>query len=117
VKGADLLSAVWSFLRHPASAAEDHLLALEARLETQMTERLESVRSLLVEQLRRELRRVARVLALGASVGLLALVAGFFALLGIWLSLRSVLGGARASFLIAALFAVLSLGVLRQLRG
>jgi hypothetical protein len=103
-----VLSALWSFLRHPTVVVEEHVLAIEGQLE--------AVRARVVGQLRRELRRAARLLLLGASAALLALVGGFFALLGTWLGLRVVLGAVGASFLMAAVLALSSLAVFRALR-
>jgi hypothetical protein len=62
------------------------------------------------------LQRVTLILSLGARAALLGLVGGLFALLGAWLSLRSVLGAVGASFLLSGLFVFLSLGALGALR-
>jgi hypothetical protein len=121
-----LLSALWSFLRHPTAHVEDHVRAMEERLEQDLQSaiklrlatvehHLDAVRIRVVERLGQELRRVARIVVMSASAVSLALVGGFFALLGAWLSLKGIIGAVGASFLLAGLFAFLSLAVLAAL--
>lgn len=148
----DLLSAVWSFLRHPTvlddrvvdveerlaaverrvvgdlkaaienriAAAEEGVAAVEHRFEEDLKSAvrvrlaalegcLNALRARAVEDLKAQLRRTALVLALGAGVGVLALVGATYALMGAWLTLRGVLGPVSASFVLAIAFFIFSL--------
>jgi hypothetical protein len=77
-----LLSALWSFLQHPAVAVEDTVAGAEHRLEEDLKRairgrlamveaRLETVKSRVVEDLKRELHRVVLILALATGCAVL----------------------------------------------
>jgi hypothetical protein len=155
-----LLSALWSFLQHPAGAFEDHLTALEERLRALETRlvgdvktavdtgviaieetvtgaehrleedferaihgrvvgiraRLETVKTHVVEVLKRELRQVALLVALMMAGGVLALVARIFGLMAAWTDLKGIVGAAGASLVLAVVFLLASLVVIGLLR-
>jgi hypothetical protein len=129
-----LLSALWSFLQHPAATFEDHLTALEDRLrvlearlggdlETAVDTgvagiqaRLETVKSRLVEDLKHELRRVALLLALVIGCGMLAIVAVTFALMAAWTDLQGFVGAVGASVVLAIAFLLAGLVTFALLR-
>ena len=102
---------MWSVLRHPARELR---AATERRL-VEIARHLDSIRTRVVEELRKELRRAIVILSLTAATALLGLVGGLFALLGIWLSLSRTFGIVGASFVLAGLFLFLGLGALRAL--
>jgi hypothetical protein len=119
-----LLSALWSFLQHPAAHIEDHLTGVEERLrqlEARLAgdlkgavdtgvagihARLETVKRRVVEDLKYELRRVAQILALVMSCAVLALVGTIFALMAAWTGLKSFIGAFGASLVLAVSFLV-----------
>jgi hypothetical protein len=105
------VSSLWSLVRHPTrelrAAIKRQLAAVEWHLD--------NLRTRVVEELRKELRRAILILSLSAAAALLGFVGGLFALLGTWLSLSRALGAAGASFMLAALFLFLSLGAVRAL--
>jgi hypothetical protein len=101
-------------------AAEEGIASVENRLENDLKKavkgrvtavegRLDALRKHAVEELKRELHKALLVLALGTTVGLLALVAMIYGLMGAWLSLKGVLGAVTASFVLAAVFVLFSL--------
>ena len=133
-----LLSALWSFLQHPAAAFEGHLIGLEERLkaleagaEHRLEEdfrraisarvagieaRLEAVKTRVVEELKRELRRVVLILALAMGCAALALLALIFGLMAAWTDLKGLVGAVAASLLLAMVFLLASLVVFAVLR-
>lgn len=129
-----LLSALWSFLQHPAATFESHLTALEERLrvlearlggdlETAVDTgvagiqaRLETVKSRLVEDLKHELRRVALLLALVIGCGMLAIVGMTFALMAAWTDLQGFVGAVGASVVLAIAFLLASFVTFALLR-
>jgi hypothetical protein len=125
-----LLSALWSFLQHPAATFEDHLTALEDvghRLEEDskraisdrvagIQARLETVKSRVVEDLKHELRRVVLILALVMGCGALALVGMTFGLMAAWTDLDGLVGAVGASLVLAIVFLLASLVVFGLLR-
>jgi fatty acid desaturase len=124
VKG--LLSALWSFMQHPAAVVEDHVTALEERLsalegrvigdlQAALRPRLEAVRNRVVEDLKRELRRVALVLALAMACAVLGLLGATFAVMAVWMGLAGLVGAIGASLVLTVLFLVASLIVFRML--
>jgi len=132
IKG--LLSALWSFLQHPAANFEDHLTALEERLrllEGRLEDdferavsgrvagihaRLEAVKTRVVEDLKHELHRVVLMLALGMGCAVLALVGMIFGLMAAWTAIKGLIGPVGASLVLAAAFLLASLAVLGLLR-
>ena len=106
-----LVSSLWSLVRHPTrelrAAIKRQLAAVEWHLD--------SLRTRIVEELRKEVRRAILILSLSAAAALLGLLGGLFALLGTWLSLTRALGAVGASFVLAGLFLLLSLWVVRAL--
>ena len=102
---------MWSVLRHPTRELR---AATERRL-VEIARHLESIRTRVAEELRKELRRALVILSLTAAAALLGLLGGLFALLGIWLRLSRTLGTVGASFVLAGVFLLLSLGALRAL--
>jgi Putative Actinobacterial Holin-X, holin superfamily III len=135
-----LLSALWSFLQHPAAHLEDHLTGVEGRLRqlearlvgdlkgaehrleedfervirgrvAEIHARLETVKRRVVEDLKHELRRVAQILALAMACAVLALVGMIFALMAAWTGLDSFIGAFGASLVLAVAFLVASLVV------
>lgn len=105
------VSSLWSLVRHPTrelrAAIKGQLAAVEGHLDT--------LRTHVVEELRKELRRAVLILSLSAAAALLGLLGGLFALLGTWLSLSHALGAVGASFVLAAFLLLLSLGAVRGL--
>jgi hypothetical protein len=133
-----LLSALWSFLQHPAAAFEEHLIGLEERLkaleagaEHRLEEdfrravrariaaieaRLETVKNRVVEELKRELHRVVLILALALGCAALALLGLVFGLMAAWTYLKGVAGAVAASLLLTIIFLLASLLVFAVLR-
>jgi hypothetical protein len=122
-----LLSALWSFLQHPAVAVEDTLADAEHRLEDDLKRaiggrlaviqaRLETVKSHVVEDLKRELHRVVLILALVMGCGVLALVGTIFGLMAAWTALQGFVGPVGASLVLAIVFLLASLVVFGLLR-
>jgi hypothetical protein len=129
-----LLSALWSFLQHPAAAFEDHLTAVEEtltgvehRLEEDVQRaihgriagihaRLDVIKKRVVEDLKRELHRVLLILALVMGCAVLALIGMIFGLMAAWTYLKGLVGAVDASFVLAIVFLLASLGVLGLLR-
>ena len=104
-----LLLNLRSLVRHPTrelrAAIRRQLAAVEWHLD--------SLRARAVGEVREELRRTLLFLSLSAAAALLGLIAGLFAVLGTWLSLSHALGAVGASFALAGLFVLLSLGAIR----
>jgi uncharacterized membrane protein YqjE len=71
--------------------------------------RLEAVRNRVVEDLKRELRRVMLMLALAVGCGVLALVGATFAVMAAWTDLQRLLGALSASLILAAIFLLASM--------
>lgn len=129
-----LLSALWSFLQHPAVHFEDHLTAVEesiADVEHRLAQdfersiqgrvagiqaRLETVKKRVVEDLKRELHRVVLMLALVMGCVALALVGMVFGLMAAWTDLKGFIGPVGASLVLAMVFVLASLVVLGFLR-
>jgi hypothetical protein len=122
-----LLSALWSFLQHPAVAVEDTIAGAEHRLEEDFKRaiggrlaviqaRLETVKSRVVEDLKRELHRVMLILALAMGCALLALVGTIFGLMAAWTALKGFVGSVGASLLLAIVFLLAGLVVFGLLR-
>lgn len=111
-------------------AVEEGAAAVEHRLEKDLKGavrgrvaalegRLSDLKARVVENLKTQLHRALLVLALGAAAGVLALVGAIYALMGAWLSLRSVLSPVSASFVLAAaffIFSFLALAILSSVR-
>jgi hypothetical protein len=124
-----LLSALWSFLQHPAAAFEDHLTAVEEtiagaehRLEEDIQRaihgriegihaRLEVIKKRVVEDLKRELHRVLLILALVMACAALALIGTIFGLMATWTYLEGLVGAVDASLVLAIVFLLGSLVV------
>jgi ribose/xylose/arabinose/galactoside ABC-type transport system permease subunit len=122
-----LLSALWSFLHHPAATFEGQLTALEARLAGDLKTavdtgvagvqaRLETVKRRVVEDLKHELHRVVLILTLAMGCAVLALVGMIFGLMAAWTYLKSFVGTVGASLVLAIVFLLASLVVLGLLR-
>jgi hypothetical protein len=133
-----LLSALWSFLQHPAVhlhtavdaglvAVEENIASVEHRLEEDFERvvhsrvagihaRLEAVKKRVVEDLKRELHRILLVVMLLVAGAVLALIGGVFGLMAAWTELRELIGSVGASLVLAAVFVVASLIVLGMLR-
>ena len=122
-----LLSALWSFLHHPAVAVEDAVADAEHGLEEDLKraihgrlavveERLESVKSRVVEDLKRELHRVTLILALGMGCAVLALAGTIFGLMAAWTAIKGFIGTLGASLVLAIVFLLASLVVFGLLR-
>lgn len=107
----DFPSILWSVLRHPTRELR---AAIERRL-VEVERHLDSTKTRVVEELSKELRRAILILALSAAAALLGFVGGLLALLGTWLSLSRTFGTVGASFVLAGLFLLLSLGAFRAL--
>ncbi len=110
-----MLSALWSFLQHPAVAVEDTVADVEHRLEEDLERairgrlaavqtRLEAVKSRVVEDLKRELRRVVLILALTMGCTVLALLGAIFGLMAAWTDLKGLVGSFGASLVLAIVF-------------
>lgn len=118
----ELLSALWSFLQHPAVHVEEHVAAVEARLkslEARLVGDLEAVKNRVVEDLKRELHRVLLMLALAMGCAALALTGMIFGLMAAWTDLKGFIGPGGASLVLAVAFLLASLvvsGVLRSVR-
>jgi len=137
----ELLSALWSFLHHPAVSAEDHLTTLEERLrllEARLVgdlksavdtgvvavedsvagihARLEAVKKRVVEDLKQELHRLVLMLALVTGCAVLALVGMIFGLMAAWTGLKGFIGAVGASLTLAVVFLLASLVVLGLFR-
>jgi len=117
-----LLSALWSFVQHPAVTLEETVVGAEHRLEEDFQHairgrvagiqaRLETVKSRVVEDLKHELRRVALMLALVTGCGVLALVGMTFAVMAAWTDLKGFVGAVGASLVLASVFLLASLVV------
>jgi hypothetical protein len=122
-----LLSALWSFLQHPAVAVEDAVADAEHRLEEDFKRaiggrlavieaRLETVKNRVVEDLKRELHRVTLILALALGCAVLALVGTTFGLMAAWTALKGFVGSVGASLLLAIVFLLAGLVVFGLLR-
>jgi hypothetical protein len=129
-----LLSAVWSFLQHPAVHLEDHLAAVEERLKSLEARlvgdlhtavdtrvagihaRLEAVKQRVVEDLKRELHHLLLVVALVAAGAVSALIAVVFGLMAAWSDLKDLIGSVDASLVLAVASVAASLVVLGMLR-
>jgi hypothetical protein len=129
-----VLSALWSFLHHPAAALEERLSALEdtaSGLEHRLEEdfkravrgrvagiqaRLETVKERVIEDLKRELRRVILLMSLVVGCAGLALVGAIFGLTAAWMGLTRFLGSLDASLVLAIAFLVASLMVFAVFR-
>jgi prephenate dehydratase len=140
-----LLSALWSFLQHPAVHLEEHLATVEERLKSVearlvgdlqtavdtgvvaveesihsrvagIQARLEAVRKRVVEDLKRELHHVLLVVALLTVCAGSALIAVVFGLMAAWAGLRDFIGSVGASLVLAIAFVGASLVVLAILR-
>ena len=122
-----LLSALWSFLQHPVVAVEDAVADAEHRLEEDLKRairgrlamveaRLETVKSRVVEDLKRELHRVTLILALVMGCAVLALLGSIFGLMAAWTALKGFVGTVGASLVLAGVFLLASLVVFGLLR-
>ena len=129
-----LLSALWSFLQHPAVHVEEHLTAVEEtlagvehRLEQDFERnvrgriaaiqaRLETVKNRAVEDLKRELHRAVLMLSLGMGCAALGLTGAVFGLMAAWTGLKGLIGPVDASLVLATAFVLASLVVLGVLR-
>jgi hypothetical protein len=122
-----LLSALWSFLQHPAVTVQETVAGAEHRLEEDFQHairgrvagiqaRLETVRSRVVEDLKYELRQVVLTLGLVMGCGVLALVGMTFGLMAAWTELKGFVGAAGASLVLAVLFLLASLVMFGLLR-
>jgi hypothetical protein len=122
-----LLSALWSFLQHPAVTVQETVAGAEHRLEEDFQRairgrvagvqaRLETVRSRVVEDLKSELRQVVLTLGLVMGCGLLALVGMTFGLMAAWTELKGFVGAVGASLVLAVLFLLASLVMFGLLR-
>ena len=122
-----LLSALWSFLHHPAVAVEDAVADAEHRFEKDLKRaihgrlavveaRLESVKSRVVEDLKRELHRVTLILALGMGCAVLALAGTIFGLMAVWTALKGFVGPVAASLVLTIVFLLAGLVVFGLLR-
>lgn len=126
-----LLSALWSFLQHSPALIEGHLSALEERLTgleqdleralngrmSIIQARLETVKTRVVADLKRELRRLIVSMALAAGSAVMMLVGAVFGLIAVWTKLRGLIGSVGASVALAAVFfvaAAVALGLLRS---
>jgi len=91
---------ILAFLRDPTGALGGSIATIRARLAP-----LESRIRLTVSE---ALRTAARKLALGAVAAAFALVGVAYVLMGLWLGLESLLGPIAASFVLGALFLLVS---------
>ena len=78
--------------------------------------RLESVKSRVVEDLKRELHRVVLILALAMGCAVLTLVGTIFGLMAAWTALKGFLGTLGASLVLALVFLLAGLVVFGLLR-
>lgn len=108
-------------------AVEDTVTGVEHRLEDDFKRairgrvagiqaRLEAVKTRVVEDLKHELRRVALMLALVVSCGVLALTGAVFGLMAAWTDLKGFVGAVGASLVLAIVFLSASLVVFARLR-
>ena len=122
-----LLSALWSFLQHPAVAVEDAVAGAEQRLEDDLKRaihgrlavvqaQLDSVKARVVEDLKRELHRVVLILALAVACGVLALAGTIFGLMAVWTALKGFVGPVAASLVLTIVFLLAGLVVFGLLR-
>ena len=122
-----LLSALWSFLQHPAVTVQETVAGAEHRLEEDFQHairgrvagiqaRLEAVKAHVVEGLKHELRRVVLKLAAVTGCGMLALAGTIFGLMAASTDLKGFVGAVGAALALAVVFLLASLVVFGLLR-
>jgi hypothetical protein len=104
------MESVWTVIRAISCARR-----LEERI-GEAEHRLEEMRNHLQAEMERQARRFELKAASWAITALLLAVGGIFFLMGLWFGLDQVLGPVAASFLLAILFAMLSVLPLLFLR-
>lgn len=87
---------LWSLIRQPITLFDERLRALE--------ERITAVEQHIVREIRERIRELIVYFLLVAAAAAIALVAGIYVLIGLWLSAAHFIGSIGASFLLGVVF-------------